>query len=79
MKTDGYWNAERAARYLDFVDEATGELKMGAFYDFVADKPVRKYHRGRRLLFKQEDLDAAVSDRDVFVERALSLASGGKR
>lgn len=74
-----YLNAREAAKYCAFTDDA-GVLQMKAFYAWVAEHHVTKKHRGRRLLFRPDDLDRAVEEgKDPFVARALAIAAGGKR
>jgi len=55
--SDGYLGVEEAAAYL-----ASPKSRV---YELVAAKRVRHYRDGRRVLFKAEDLDAALSVREV--------------
>lgn len=77
-----YLTSKQAAVYLGYGND-DGTVNMDAFYHWIADHPtVKKYHRGRRLLFRVDDLDAAVETAtgpDPFVARALTMAAGGKR
>jgi hypothetical protein len=51
-----YWDAERAARYLAYG----GDQPRKWMSEFAARRGVRTYRDGRRLLFRREDLDAAL-------------------
>lgn len=75
-----YLDADAAARYAGYCqpDDTVTADNRKRFYDWVARHHVKKFHAGRRLRFRSTDIDAAMEGRDLIVERALHLASGGK-
>jgi excisionase family DNA binding protein len=70
-KTHVAWlNSEQAAEYLGFTS-------MRAFYQFLHVNKPRSYRLGKRLRFRQADLDAMVEV--VPEEKPFTLLAGGKR
>lgn len=61
--TGSYLNARRAAEYVGYEPgsgPAGKDKAMRAFYAFVRRHKVETKHLGRRLLFRQRDLDRAI-------------------
>lgn len=68
---DGFLSARQAAEYVGYQPAperdaegkrnlARSDLAVKAFYEWATRKGVKKYHRGRCLLFKRVDLDRAI-------------------
>jgi hypothetical protein len=84
----GYLNARQAAAYIGYEvaerDEHGTRLPsrddkgMRAFYEFARRHPITKKHRGRCLLFRRADLDAAIEksteDHESKFDRMATLA-----
>lgn len=77
----GYLDSVAAAAYAGYcnADGTVTPAHVKRFYDWASRGGVKKFHAGRRLRFKAEDIDAAMDGRDVLLERALHIASGGQR
>jgi hypothetical protein len=58
FRTDRLLNSTSAASYLDFSS-------VEAFWVWAKRHGVRKFYRGRRLMFDVRDLDAAIGRRKV--------------
>lgn len=72
-----FLTAEHAAIALDFR-KADGSANTLAFYQWVRRHQVRTYRRGRRLLFRLCDLEAALTAPAEVVVEELTLVRGGR-
>lgn len=77
MKTHVAWlSAEQAAVHLGFVDPLTGHPQMRAFYAWKAGAKPRQHRIGKRLRFRQVDLDRFVEPESEVETAPLKLVGG---